>query len=143
MDLLAAPAVDYPEAPAISVILAERTTLLREALATVLSTEDDLDIVAVGTVTELLPTARTLRPDVVVVNIDLLTAAGFAVIKDLAELAPGCETVVLADGENATGLHAVLDGQVRGLVDRDLAPGRLAECIRRVARGERVVDRNL
>jgi two-component system, NarL family, response regulator DesR len=144
MDIVSAPAVDYPEHCAIRVLLVERMSLLREALAAVLCAEDDLDVAAaVDCVTGLLPAARSVRPDIVVINIDLLASAGFHITEELSDAFPGCETLVLADADNATGLRTALDAQVRGLIDKDALPSRLADCIRRVAKGERIVDKTL
>jgi two-component system response regulator DesR len=122
-------------------MLVERLSLLREALASVLSAEDDLDVpAAIAELTEAVPAARRVRPDVAVIDIDLLNGCGFTVAEELAEAVPECATLILADVGSSTALRTALDTHVRGFVDKDTRPSRLADSIRRVARGERVID---
>jgi two-component system, NarL family, response regulator DesR len=129
------------EERAVRVLLIERMNLLRGALACVLSAEGDLDVsAAVADLAEAAPIARAVRPDVAVVDIDLLPDCGVAGIQRLGEALPGCATVVIADRGSTGSLRAALATHVDGLVSKDALPSRLAEGIRRVARGERVID---
>ena len=128
------------EKRAVRVLLIERMNLLRGALACVLSAEGDLDVTAaVADLAEATPIARAIRPDVAVVDIDLLPD-GVAGIQRLEEALPGCATVVLADRGSTSALRTALATHVDGLVSKDALPSRLADGIRRVARGERVID---
>lgn len=128
----------------VRVLLIERMNLLRGALALVLSAEGDLDVsAAVADIAEAVPIAKAVRPDVAVVDIDLLPGCGSAGVQQLADALPGCPTLVLADLGSPHHLRIALATQVDGLVSKDALPGRLADCIRRVARGERVIDPTL
>ena len=128
----------------VRVLLIERMSLLRGALACVLSAEDDLDVsAAVADIAEAVPVARAERPDVAVVDIDLLPVCGETGVQQLAEALPGCATLVLADLASPNDLRTALATRVHGLVSKDALPCRLADCIRRVARGERVIDPTL
>jgi two-component system, NarL family, response regulator DesR len=124
----------------VRVLLVEGMNLLRGALATALSAEDDLQVTgAVATVDEAVPAAHALRPDVAVVSIDLLVGDGTSV-RRLAEASPECGTLVIANTGDARALCVAWDPVVRGIVGKDAPPVRLADWIRRVAHGERVVD---
>ena len=132
--------VPAPGRGPVRVLLVEGMNLLRGALAAALSAEGDLQVTgAVATVDEAVPAAQAQRPDVTVVNIDLLAGDGTSV-RRLAEAAPDCGTVVLASTGDARALCVAWDPGVRGFVGKDAPPVRLAESIRRVAGGERVVD---
>jgi two-component system response regulator DesR len=125
----------------VRVLLIERMSLLRGALACVLSVEGDLDVsAAVADIAEAVPIAQAVRPDVAVVDIDLLRGCGSVGVQQFADALPGCATLVLADLGSPNALRTALATQVRGLVSKDALPSRLVECIRRVARGERVID---
>lgn len=129
------------DAEPIRILLVERMSLLRGALASVLSAEDDLDVpAAIANIEEVVPLARAVRPDVAVIDIDLLTGCGFAVAQQLSDVVPDCATLVLADPESPSVLRTALDTHVQGFVGKDALPGRLADCIRRVVKGERVID---
>jgi two-component system response regulator DesR len=87
--------------------------------------------------------ARAVPPDVAVVNIALLAGDGLRTIARLNAEQPGCATLVLA-GQDAPGrLSRAMDGHVRGVVGTQAAPCELVRDIRRLARGERVIDASL
>src|SRR3989440_12524862 len=77
----------------VRVLLIERMSLLRGALACVLSAEDDLDVsAAVADIAEAVPVARAERPDVAVVDIDLLPVCGETGVQQLARALAGRPT---------------------------------------------------
>jgi two-component system response regulator DesR len=129
----------------IRILLVEPMNLLRGALVAVLSAEADLHVAAdIAGVEETAAIARTVRPDVVVINIELLGAVGLVPGCQLSDILPDCAVLVLADTEridtHREALETVLDSDVGGMIGTDTAPADLAEYIRRVARGERVID---
>jgi two-component system response regulator DesR len=126
---------------AVRVLLIEGKSLLRGALAAALSAEDDLQVAAaVATVDEAVPAARVAHPDVAVVNVDLLTGGGTDVAPRLAAACPGCRLLMLAGADDAPALRVAWCAGVRGLVGTNAPPVRLADSIRRVALGQRVMD---
>ena len=61
----------------IRVLLAEDQTMVREALASLLSLEDDIEVVAqVGRGDEVLAAARAERPDIALLDIEMPGATG-------------------------------------------------------------------
>ncbi|MEV6349797.1 response regulator transcription factor [Actinoplanes sp. NPDC051851] len=125
----------------IRILLAEPMNLLRGALAAALSLERDLDVVAVlEDLDQALGMARAVPPDVAVVNIALLAGDGPATIGRLVAEQPGCATLVLAGPDEPALLHRAFDLRVDGVVGTRAAPCELVRDIRRLARGERVID---
>ena len=125
----------------VRILLVERTRLLRDALASVLSGEDGMEVVAaVDGLDKLVPFARQLHPDVAIVDVDLLTGPGLGAVEALTGTVPGCAVLVLADPDGTGPVRAAWDAHVRAFVSTETSPGRLAECIRRTACGERVID---
>jgi two-component system, NarL family, response regulator DesR len=125
----------------IRILLAEQMSLLRGALAAVLSAEDDMEVAAeVSRVEEIVLMARAVKPDIAVVDIDMLANDGPQTIARLADEVPECVVVVLA-GRCAPGaLRKALDSQVNAFVDKNAAPAQFVLGVRRVVRGERVID---
>src|SRR2546425_11900789 len=75
----------------VRVLLIERMCLLRGALACVLSAEGDLDVsAAVADIAEAVPIAQAVRPDVAVVDIDLLPGSGSGGGQQRLHAVPGC-----------------------------------------------------
>jgi two-component system response regulator DesR len=128
----------------IGIMLVESTSLLRGALATVLSAEDDLDVVAeLSRIEETVAVARAVQPDVAVVGVDLLDDAGTKALHDLHHAAPECVVIVLMDTDVPGAVRLEREPYVRGFIGRDTAPAELADFIRRAATGERVIDPTL
>src|SRR5439155_24401444 len=113
----------------------------RGSLATVLSAEADLDVIAeLGRLQGALPVARAVHPDVAVIGADLLDDAGMSTLEELHREVPSCAVVVLVDTYVPGAVRAEREPYVRGFIGRDTTPGQLADHIRRVANGERVID---
>ncbi|GAA4605611.1 two-component system response regulator DesR [Actinoplanes octamycinicus] len=128
----------------IRILLVEPLTLLRGALAATLAQEDDLDVVAdLGTLDPALDMARAVSPDVAVVNIALLAGDGLATMARFAAEHPRCATLALAGPDESVLLNRTLGLRVDGVVSTQAAPCELVRGIRRLARGERVVDATL
>jgi two-component system response regulator DesR len=128
----------------IRILLVEPMNLLRGALVSTLSLEDDLELVAdLGALDQALDMARAVPPDVAVVNIALLAGDGLATIARLAAEQPGCAVLVLAGPDEPGLLNRALDLRIDGVVGTQAAPCELVRDIRRLVRGERVIDASL
>ncbi|GAA2668700.1 response regulator [Nonomuraea recticatena] len=80
----------------LKVLLAEDMRILREALAELLSQEDDLEVVAsVPAGDEIVPAALAWRPDVAVIDIDLPSLDGISAAALLRERLPSCRSLIL------------------------------------------------
>jgi two-component system, NarL family, response regulator DesR len=127
----------------IRVLLVVRRRLFREALAAVLSAEEDLQVdAAVVRAREATAVAGATRPDVIVADIDMLAGPAVGAVEPYETL-PDYAVLVLADADSPAAVRAMLDTRVRGFVDKDAAPGSLAPKIRRIHKGERVIDPTL
>ncbi|MDT4995785.1 MAG: two-component system, NarL family, response regulator DesR [Actinoplanes sp.] len=128
----------------IRILLVEPMNLLRGALAATLSLEEDLEVVAaLGALDQALDMARAVPPDVAVVNIALLAGDGLATIARLTAEQPDCATLVLAGPDESVLLNRALDLRIGGVVGTQAAPCELVRGIRRLVRGERVIDASL
>lgn len=125
----------------IRVLIVSESSLLSEALQAILSQEPDLAPVHVSTLTELTcAEVRGLRPEVALVDLDGGPGAGLDVVRLLVDARPPCAVVVLADHQTPAELRGALDCQVRGFVGKQTPPTALAELIREVSGGGRVID---
>jgi two-component system response regulator DesR len=128
----------------IRILLVEPMNLLRGALAATLSLEEDFEVVAdLGALDQALDMARAAPPDVAVVNIALLAGDGLATIARLTAEQPDCATLVLAAPDESVLLNRALDLCIDGVVGTQAAPCELIRGIRRLVRGERVIDASL
>ena len=123
----------------IRVVLGHRGTLVRGALAAVLSRESDLDVMAELDCSDDVLNAVRLRPHVVVLEPQLPGKVG---IEDLCRKLVGRGVLVLIDHEAiaATSLALVKQAPRIGLLATDATPDQLVQAVRDVAKGLPVVD---
>ncbi|MGH3772777.1 MAG: response regulator transcription factor [Pseudonocardiaceae bacterium] len=130
-----------PDSKPIRVLLVIDMSLLRGALATLLSSEDDIDVVAgMATGDRVVPTAIRYQPDIAVLDVDQGGSDVLATAQALHERLPECRVVVLATAQRPGLVRRALDVPVAGAVDKDAQPRRLLATIRQVAKGKRTID---
>ena len=128
----------------IKVLLAEDMHMVRGALVALLDLESDIQVVAeVASGDEIVPTARKCRPDVAVIDIDLPGMDGLTAASLLHEKLPECRTLILTSLGRPGTLRRALSARVGGFILKDAPATELADAIRGVAAGRRVVDGNL
>ncbi|GAA4195421.1 response regulator transcription factor [Streptosporangium oxazolinicum] len=128
----------------IRVLIAEDMHMIRSALVALLSLEDGMEVVAeVERGDEVLPAALSVRPDVAVLDIDLPGLDGLSAAEQLSQALPECRTLVLTGLSQPGNLLRALKVHVRGFIVKDAPAQTLTDGIRRVARGERVIDPEL
>ena len=125
----------------IRLLLADDQTLVRTALATLLELEDDFTVVAqAGRGDEALATAVRVRPDVALLDIEMPGMDGLAAANSIHAEVPGCRMIILTAFGRPGYLRRAMEAGVSGFVVKDAPAEQLADAVRRVHRGERVVD---
>jgi two-component system, NarL family, response regulator DesR len=128
----------------IRLLLADDQTLVRSALAALLELEDDFDVVAqVGRGDQVVPAALSARPDLALLDIEMPGLDGLAVATALHREAPWCRVIILTTFGRPGYLRRAMESGALGFVVKDAPAEQLAEAVRRVAAGERVVDPTL
>jgi two-component system response regulator DesR len=128
----------------IRVLIAEDMHMIRGALVALLSLEPDMDVVAeLERGDDILTTALRVRPDVAVLDIDLPGLDGLSAAAQLHDALPECRTLVLTGLSQPGNLLRALHAHARGFIIKDAPADRLADGIRRIAAGERVIDPDL
>ncbi|MFB4306258.1 response regulator [Actinomadura sp. GTD37] len=128
----------------IKVLLADDHHVVRGALAALLALEPDLTVVAeVERGDEVLPAARAARPDVAVLDVDMPGLDGLAAAAALRDALPETAALILTGHGKPGHLRRALTAGVRGFLLKTAPPEELAEAIRKVAAGERVLDPKL
>ncbi|WP_410670333.1 response regulator [Amycolatopsis sp. cmx-4-68] len=125
----------------IRLLLADDQELVRQALCALLALEADFEVVAsVGRGDEVVDAARTHRPDVALLDIEMPGLDGLAAAAVLAAQVPDCRVVMLTTFGRAGYLRRAMEAGAAGFVVKDAPAEVLAAAIRRVRAGERVVD---
>ncbi|MCF3143205.1 response regulator transcription factor [Streptomyces platensis] len=125
----------------IRVLLAEDQSMVREALAALLSLEDDLEVVAqAARGDEVLPAAREHAVDVALLDIEMPGLNGLDAAAALRDALPEVRTVILTTFGRPGYLRRAMEAGADAFLVKDAPAARLADAIRRVLRGERVID---
>lgn len=130
-------AADVP----IRLLVADDQALVRSALAALLDLEDDFSVVAqVGRGDEVVAAAQAHAPDVCLLDVEMPGLDGLGAAAALAQEVPACRVLILTTFGRAGYLRRAMESGALGFLVKDAPAEQLAEAVRRVAAGERVVD---
>ncbi len=125
----------------IRLLLADDQALVRGALAALLDLESDLTVVAeVGSGDAVVEAAREHRPDVALLDVEMPGMDGIAATAALKADQPGVRVLVVTTFGRPGYLRRALQAGADGFVVKDTPARQLADAVRRVNAGLRVVD---
>lgn len=125
----------------VRVLLAEDQAMVRGALSALLSLEKDIEIVAgVSRGDEVLPAALDALPDAALLDIEMPGGDGLSAAAVLKRRLPACRVIILTTFGRAGYLKRAMESGASGFLLKDAPAAELASAIRRVMKGERVVD---
>jgi two-component system response regulator DesR len=128
----------------IKVLLAEDMHMVRGALVALLNLESDIEVVAeVASGDQILPVAKSTQPDVAVIDIDLPGKDGLSAAIEIHESLPDVHTLILTSLGRPGTVRRALDAKVNGFLLKDSPSDKLANAVRSVAIGRRVIDSEL
>ena len=125
----------------IRLLLADDQALVRGALATLLDLEPDMTVVAeVGRGDEVLAAAREHAPDVALLDVEMPGLDGIAAARELHRALPDVKVLIVTTFGRPGYLRRALVVGASGFVVKDTPARQLADAVRRVHSGLRVVD---
>src|SRR5258708_34845200 len=111
---------------------------VRDGLSAIINLQPDMTVAGeAATGREGLQQFRTLRPDVVLVDLRLPDMSGFEVIEQIKEKFPNARMIVLSSHEGDVDIRRALDAGAQGYVVKGMVRGELLEAIRTVHAGKR------
>ena len=123
--------------PQIRLLIAEDETVVRYALAQLLAAEEDIEVVgAAADGGQAVVLARQLRPDVILMDLDMPRMDGIAAAREIKEQLPECAIVVLTIYSDEDKVFDAIKAGASGYMLKDSPPERTLEAIRAAARGE-------
>lgn len=125
----------------IRLLLADDQALVRGALAALLGLESDLEVVGeVGRGDEVLEAVGRTNPDVVLLDVEMPGLDGIAVAAQVHAAHPGVRILMVTTFGRPGYLRRAIDAGADGFVVKDTPARELADAVRRVQLGLRVVD---
>ena len=125
-------------------LLVDDHTLFREGLISLLSYQDDFTVV--GEAEEaagLLDLVRTLRPDIVLMDIELPGESGVSATRRLTMEYPSITVVMLTVRDDTQILFEALQAGAQGYLIKNVRSRELLEQLRGLARGEAAISRRM
>jgi two-component system response regulator DesR len=128
----------------IRLLLADDQALVRGALSALLGLEPDLEVVAeVGSGDAVLPAVLEHRPDVALLDVEMPGLDGIAATAQVRRAAPDTRVLIVTTFGRPGYLRRALQAGASGFVVKDTPAPQLADAVRRVHAGLRVVDPGL
>ena len=125
----------------IRTLIADRMALIRAGLVACLSRECDIEVVAeLDRRGPVLPTAAATRPDVAVIDDGIAADDGFALVRDLHDAVPSCNTLIMATRPCPCDLRRAVAARATGFVCKDADADSISRAIRLVAQGMKALD---
>jgi two-component system, NarL family, response regulator DesR len=128
----------------IRVIVAEDQAMVLGALAALLETEPDISVCdRAANGRQALTAVGKHKPDVLVTDIEMPEMTGLTLAAEVRDRYPQTRVMILTTFARPGYLRRALDAGAKGYLLKDRPAAELAEAVRRVHRGLRVVDPDL
>jgi DNA-binding NarL/FixJ family response regulator len=125
-----------------SVYLVDDHTLFLTGVRAELSSEFEVIGVA-GDVDSAIDEIRSLKPDVVLVDVHMPGGGGVAIVTNITETNPDVLFLALSVSDAPEDVIAMIRAGCRGYVTKSISPEELADAIRRVDSGDAVFSPSL
>jgi len=128
----------------IRIVLAEDQAMVRGALVALLKLEPDFEVVADAADGEIAwDLVKQHQPDLVVSDIEMPKLTGLELAQRVHDNPGNTRVVIVTTFARAGYLHRAMDAGVRGYLLKDSPSAQLADALRQVHRGNRVIDPQL
>jgi two-component system response regulator DesR len=128
----------------IRLLIADDQALVRGALAALLDLEPDLEVVSeVGRGDEVIAAAQAAKPDVALLDVEMPGLDGIEAAAALRTAVPGVRILMVTTFGRPGYLRRAMEAGAAGFVVKDTPAAQLADAVRRVHQGLRVVDPSL
>ncbi|GAA4604604.1 DNA-binding NarL/FixJ family response regulator [Actinoplanes octamycinicus] len=125
----------------IRVLLADDQRLFREALALLLSVQDDVRVVGeAADGAQAVELAARLAPDVVLMDLRMPVMDGATATRRLRDEQPAVRVIALTTFDDDADVFAAIQAGAIGYLLKDASSERLMEAVRAAVRGESVLE---
>jgi DNA-binding NarL/FixJ family response regulator len=132
---------DLPAQAAITVLIAEDQTLMRQGLKTILDLEDGFEVVGLArNGREAVERALALRPDIVLMDVQMPEVNGVAATAQITASLSTTRVIILTTFDNDEYVFDGIKAGARGYLLKDTPAEELLATIRRVHTGESIIQ---
>ena len=128
-------------AETVRVMIVDDHEIVRRGIAEIIDRADGLDVVAeAGSCAEALRRAELMRPDVVLVDLQLLDGTGIELMRDLRDAVSDALPIVLISFDDDEALAEALDAGARAYLLKTVHGAEISDVVRAVASGRVLLD---
>src|SRR5574343_1126457 len=128
----------------IRVLLVDDHTLFRSGIRFLLQRSEEFEVVGeAGDGLEGIKRARSLKPDVVLLDLHMPGVSGLEALKVIVEEIPEVRALMLTVSEDAQDLMDALRAGASGYLLKNIETETLVDAIRKAAQGESVVSQQM
>lgn len=128
----------------IRVLLVDDHTLFRSGIKSLLQRNDDFEVIGeAGDGLDGIKRVRSLKPDVVLIDLHMPGVSGLEAVKVIAEEMPEVNVLMLTVSEDAQDLMDALRAGASGYLLKNIETDTLVDAIRRAAQGESVISQQM
>ena len=121
----------------IKIVIADDHALLRQGIRNVLELEEDFQVIGeAGDGEEAVERAATLKPDILLLDINMPKMNGLEVIRQMIDQHTKVRIIVLTMHDDENYVIEVIKAGAVGYLLKDIEPGMLVKAIRTVYEGE-------
>jgi len=125
----------------IKVFITDDQDLFRQGLRLFLSQTEDIELIGESDFLEYtVAVIEQLAPNLVLIDINLPWLSGLGLAQRVSQRSPGISVIILTSYEDDNQIFEALKAGVAGYLSKDIAPQRLIGAIRRVFKGEYIID---
>ncbi|SPT52582.1 Transcriptional regulatory protein devR (dosR) [Actinomyces bovis] len=125
----------------VRVMIVDDHEIVRRGIAEIIDRADGLDVVAeAGSRTEALRRAELMRPDVVLVDLQLPDGTGIELMRELREAVPEALPIVLTSFDDDEALAEALEVGARAYLLKTVHGAEISEVVKAVAAGRVLLD---
>jgi DNA-binding NarL/FixJ family response regulator len=118
--------------------------LFREGLLAIIRSAPDIEVVGqAGGVSEAIELARTIKPDIILMDFGLPDGTGADATRAILKEHPDCKVVFLTMSEDDDNLFDAIRSGARGYLLKNLHPSKLISTLRSVQQGESALSRTM
>ena len=121
------------------ILIVDDHAIVRDGLTRLLSADGDHEIKPAATGREALITARSFKPDLVVLDLNLPGLGGLELVRRMAQAGPW-RILVLSMHAEPLYARRSLEAGAHGYVSKNAAPAELLAAVRKVAGGGRYIE---
>ena len=125
---------------AIRVLVVDDHAVFCDALATILGTDPEFEVVGKGgSVREAIGAAHALQPDVVLLDVHMPDGSGVDAVSAIKKDRPQTQVVILTSDEEESVLRAAVQAGVTGYLSKHESSAQVMQAVRSAARGEALI----